>query len=48
MKIIPLLIVLIAVVLVAGRIMNNACKSGDHTWCAPISAERHHVQIGSR
>jgi hypothetical protein len=27
MKIIPLLIVLIAVVLVAGGIMNNACKS---------------------
>jgi len=43
MKIIPLLIVLIAVVLVAGRIMNNACKSSDHTWCAPMSTERHHI-----
>jgi hypothetical protein len=49
MKIIPLLIVLIAVVLVAGRVMNNACKSSHHAWCAPMSTtERHHIQIGSR
>jgi hypothetical protein len=48
MKIIPLLIVLIAAVLVTGRIMNNACKSSPHAWCAPMSTERHHIQIGSR
>jgi hypothetical protein len=48
MKIIPLLIVLIAVVLVAGTFMNNACKSSHHTWCAPMSSVRHHVQIGSK
>jgi hypothetical protein len=48
MKIIPLLIVLIAVVLVSGRIMNNACKSSYHTWCAPTSSVGRHVQIGSK
>jgi hypothetical protein len=44
----PLSIVLVAVVLVAGgslAIMNNACKSGHHTWCAPISS-MHHVKTG--
>jgi hypothetical protein len=46
MKTIPLLIVLVA--LVAGTFMNNACKSGHHTWCVPMSSVRHHVQIGSK
>jgi hypothetical protein len=39
----PLAIVLIAVVLVivsALAIMNNACKSGHHGWCAPMSTAR--------
>jgi hypothetical protein len=27
-------------------IMNNACKSGYHTWCAPISSIQHHVKTG--
>jgi hypothetical protein len=37
----PLLIVLAAVVLVAGStlaIMNNACEYSHHVWCAPTSA----------
>ncbi len=51
MKVSPLLIVLIVVVLAAGGTlakMNNACKSSPYAWCAPMSTERHHVQIGSR
>ena len=47
----PLLIVLTAVVVVAVAgsalaIMNNACKSGEHRWCAPTSDIRHHVRTG--
>jgi hypothetical protein len=45
----PLLIVLTAVVVVAGSvlaIMNKACKSGEHRWCAPISDVRHHARTG--
>jgi hypothetical protein len=41
----PLVIVLVAVVLVAVStlvIMNNACKSSQHAWCAPTSV-RHHT-----
>jgi hypothetical protein len=45
---VPLLIVLIAAVLVAGGIMNNACKSGPHAWCGPTSGERHQIHIGSK
>ena len=43
----PLSIVLVAVVLVAGgglAIMNNACKSSHHGWCAPVSDVRHLVK----
>jgi hypothetical protein len=45
----PLLIVLAAVVFVAGStlaIMNNACKSGHHTWCAPASGFQRHAKTG--
>ena len=45
----PVLIVLGALVLVAGSglaIMNKVCKSGHHTWCAPMSSVRHHVKTG--
>jgi hypothetical protein len=45
----PLLIVLTAVVLLAVStlaIMNNACKTTQHEWCAPMSAIRHHVKTG--
>ena len=24
-------------------IMNNACKSGQHDWCAPMATVRHHT-----
>jgi hypothetical protein len=37
----PVLIVLTAIVLLAVStlaIMNNACKSGQHEWCAPMSS----------
>jgi hypothetical protein len=43
----PLLIVLGAIVLMAGSglaIMNNACKSNHHAWCAQMSDMRHHVK----
>ena len=43
----PLLIVMGVVVLVAGSglaVMNNACKSSHHGWCAPIFDVRHHVK----
>ena len=46
---IPLVIALTTVVLVAGSalaIMNNACKSSYHAWCAPISDIRHHARTG--
>jgi len=42
----PVAIVITAVVLLAIStlaIMNNACKSSQHEWCAPMSAVRHHV-----
>jgi hypothetical protein len=44
----PLAIILIAVVSVvvgALAIMNNACKSGHHGWCAPMSTLRHPIKI---
>jgi hypothetical protein len=43
----PLLVTLIVIVLVVGStlsVMNKACKSGYHAWCAPMSSVRHHVK----
>ena len=43
----PLLVTLIVIVLVVGStlsVMNKACKSGYHAWCAPMSTVRHHVK----
>jgi hypothetical protein len=43
----PLLIILAVTALGAGSAlaaMNNACKSGHHTWCAPISEIGHHTK----
>jgi hypothetical protein len=43
----PLLGVLIVIMLVVGStltIMNKACKSGYHAWCAPMSTVRHHIK----
>jgi hypothetical protein len=46
----PLLIVLAVVVLggagSALAVMNSACKSSHHAWCAPISDIVHHTRIG--
>ena len=46
----PLLIVLTAVVLLGTgstlAMLNNACKSGHHAWCAPTSDVRHVAKIG--
>jgi hypothetical protein len=45
----PLVIVLRATVLVTVStlaIMNNACKSSQHEWCAPMSSIRHHIRSG--
>jgi hypothetical protein len=42
-----LLVGLIVIVLVVGStlsIMNKACKSGYHAWCAPMSTVRHHTK----
>jgi hypothetical protein len=44
----PLVIVLAAVVLVTVStlaVMNNACKSSQHAWCAPTSM-RHYIKTG--
>jgi len=45
----PLVIVLAAVVLVTVStlaVMNNACKSSQHAWCAPTSSVRQHIKSG--
>jgi len=45
----PLVIVLVAVVLVTVgtlAVMNKACKSSQHAWCAPMSSVQHHIKIG--
>jgi hypothetical protein len=45
----PLVIVLVAVVLVTVgtlAVMNKACKSSQHAWCAPMSTVRHHIETG--
>ena len=40
-----LFIVLVLLVVVSTlAVMNNACKSGQHDWCAPISSLRHHIK----
>jgi hypothetical protein len=43
----PVTAVIIVIALVVGStlsIMNKACKSGYHAWCAPMSTVRHHVR----
>jgi hypothetical protein len=48
----PLLIVLAAAFLLTTgsvlAIMNNACKSSRHSWCAPAADLRHHVSLVHR
>ena len=41
----PLISVIIVIALIVGStfsIMNKACKSGHHAWCAQMSAVHHH------
>ena len=40
------LIILTVTVLIVGAlaVMNNACKSGQHAWCAPMSTVRNHIK----
>jgi hypothetical protein len=44
----PLVVVVVTVImLIVGStltIMNKACKSGYHVWCAPIYTVRHYVK----
>jgi hypothetical protein len=43
----PLLVVIIVIVLIVGStlsIMNKGCKSGYHSWCAPITTAQHRVR----
>jgi hypothetical protein len=44
------LIILTVTVLIVGAlaVMNNACKSGKHGWCAPMSAVRNHIRPSPR
>jgi hypothetical protein len=45
----PFVIAFVTVVLAAVStlaIMNNACKSGPHDWCAPASSIRHQMNTG--
>jgi hypothetical protein len=48
---IRLLIALAAVVVLgvggALAIVNTACKSSHHAWCAPSFGIRHHAKLGS-
>jgi hypothetical protein len=44
-----LVIVLVGVVLVTVgtlAVMNKACKSGQHAWCAPMATVGHHLKTG--
>jgi hypothetical protein len=45
MKTSVLIILTMTVVIVGARaVMNNACKSGQHAWCAPMSTVRNHIK----
>jgi len=41
-----ILIILSMTVLIVGvlAVMNNACKSGQHAWCAPMSTVKDHIR----
>jgi hypothetical protein len=42
------LIILTVTVLIVGAlaVMNNACKTSLHEWCAPTSSMRHQIKTG--
>ena len=35
-------------IVVALAVLNNACKSGQHAWCAPMSSVRNHIKLSHR
>jgi hypothetical protein len=46
-----LMFVVVAVIALVGTgsilaMMNSACKTGRHPWCAPVSMSRHQAKIG--
>jgi hypothetical protein len=42
-----LFIVLVLLVVVSTlAVMNNACKSSQRAWCAPMSSLQHHIKTG--
>jgi hypothetical protein len=41
----PLAIILIAVIVSGLAVMNKACKSGPHGWCAPRSAVQDDIKF---
>src|SRR6516162_6951818 len=46
----PLISVIIVIALIVGStlsVMNKACKSGHHAWCAPMSTVRHHIKTAA-
>jgi hypothetical protein len=46
MKTSVLIILSVTVLIGALAVMNNACKSSQHEWCAPMSSIRHHIRTG--
>ena len=41
------LLIVAAIALLAGStlaMMNSACTSGYHSWCAPVTSIRHHAK----
>ena len=43
------LLIVAVIVLLAGStlaMMNSACTSGHHSWCAPVASIRHHAKTG--
>lgn len=49
MKAIFIVLTTVAVIATSSAlaVMNNACKSGQHAWCAPGSEFRHRATSGS-
>ena len=42
-----LFIVLVVLLVISTLVvMNDAYKSSQHAWCAPMSTVRHHIKIG--
>jgi hypothetical protein len=43
----PVIAAIVVIALTIGSalsIMNKACKSGRHAWCAPMSTVQHHAK----